>query len=157
MWLVYHKKILTWDNIRERCILGPSKCQLCEAQEETMEHLLNSDTFTSRLWDTFASICQKTDKGKESIINTILKQHKETVGTTVRNLPNNPPSEADKRILRQLGMQRFIPQGLNRKVIIEETKKEFWHPPPKSFLKYNIDGASKGNLGVAGFGGVLRD
>jgi len=38
-----------------------------------------------------------------------------------------------------------------------ETEKEFWHPPPKGFLKYNIDGASKDNPGTVGFGGVLRD
>jgi hypothetical protein len=42
MWLVHHKKILTWDNIRKRGILGPSICQLCKAEEETMEHILNS-------------------------------------------------------------------------------------------------------------------
>jgi len=30
-------------------------------------------------------------------------------------------------------------------------------PPPKGFLKFNIDGASKGNLGTAGRGRVLRD
>ena len=49
MWLVQHRKILTWDNIRKRGVLGPSRCQLCEAQEETMEHLLNNCVFTSRL------------------------------------------------------------------------------------------------------------
>lgn len=26
MWLVQHKKIMTWDNIRNRGVLGPSKC-----------------------------------------------------------------------------------------------------------------------------------
>jgi len=36
-----------------------------------MEHLLNSCTFTSRLWDTFATIFQKTDREKESIISTL--------------------------------------------------------------------------------------
>lgn len=34
---------------------------------------------------------------------------------------------------------------------------DFLHPPPKGFLKFNIDGASKGNPGKAGHGGVLRD
>ena len=31
MWLVHHRKILTWDNIRKRGVLGTSRCQLCEA------------------------------------------------------------------------------------------------------------------------------
>eukprot|EP00253_Pinus_taeda_P025758 PITA_25758 len=47
MWLVHHKKILTWDNIRKRGIMGPSRCQLCEAQEEIMEHILNNCTYTT--------------------------------------------------------------------------------------------------------------
>ena len=34
--------------------------------------------------------------------------------------------------------------------------KDIWQPP-HGFLKINIDGASKGNPGMAGFGGVIRD
>lgn len=34
---------------------------------------------------------------------------------------------------------------------------DIWKPPPHGFLKVNIDVASKGNLGLAGFGGVIRD
>jgi len=47
MWLVHHKKILTWDNIIKRGVLGPSRCQLCEVQEETMEHILNYCSYTT--------------------------------------------------------------------------------------------------------------
>jgi len=36
-----------------------------------MEHLLNDCTFTSGLWDSFATIFQQTNKDKESIINTL--------------------------------------------------------------------------------------
>lgn len=36
-------------------------------------------------------------------------------------------------------------------------ENEFWHPPPKGYLKLNIDGASKCNPRIAGYGGVLRD
>jgi len=35
--------------------------------------------------------------------------------------------------------------------------KDFWQPPPHGFLKVNINGASKGNPGMASFGGVTRD
>lgn len=71
MWLVHHKKILTWENIQKRGVLGPSRCQFFEAQEEKMEHLLNNYIFTSRLWDTFTTIFQQTDRDKGSIINTL--------------------------------------------------------------------------------------
>eukprot|EP00253_Pinus_taeda_P012671 PITA_12671 len=58
MWLVHHKKILTWDNIRKRGVMGPSKCHLCEVKEENMEHILNSCSYTTWLWDSFSSIFQ---------------------------------------------------------------------------------------------------
>jgi len=72
-WLVQHRNILTWDNIRKRGVLGPSRCQLCEMQEETMEHLLNNCSFSSKLWDSFASIFQQLDRDLGSIINTLSK------------------------------------------------------------------------------------
>lgn len=71
MWLVYHRKILTWDNIRKRGVLGPSRCLLYGEQEETMEHLLNSCIFTSWLWNIFAKIFQQSDRDRGSIINTL--------------------------------------------------------------------------------------
>eukprot|EP00253_Pinus_taeda_P035878 PITA_35878 len=76
MWLVLHRKILTWDNIRKRGVLGPSRCQLCEVQEETMEHLLNNCIFTSRLWDSFASIFQQSDRDIGSLFNTLTNWRK---------------------------------------------------------------------------------
>ena len=54
-------------------------------------------------------------------------------------------------------MQGITPQGLIRKDIAMVTEKDFSQPPPKGYLKYNIDGASEGNLGTTGLGGVLRD
>ena len=31
-----------------------------------------------------------------------------------------------------------------------------WTPPPERWIKLNVDGASKGNPGTAGAGGILR-
>lgn len=52
-----------------------------------------------------------------------MKQLKETVGTIVRDLPKNPPSELELRILRQLDLQGLIPQDLDRKIIMRKTVK----------------------------------
>ena len=60
-------------------------------------------------------------------------------------------------ILHQLGMPGLIPQGLDRKVMKTDNEQDFWHPPPQGFSKYIIGGASKRNVGAAGFVGALRD
>ena len=74
MWLVLQRKILTWDNIRKRGMWGPSRFQLCEAQEETIEHLLNSCIFTSKLWDFFATIFNHlTETKKVSLIPSTIR------------------------------------------------------------------------------------
>jgi len=91
------------------------------------------------------------------LFEQILKQLKEMVDTIARNIPKNPPSVTELRILNQLRLQGLTPQGLDRKVLKLDSKPDFWHPPPKGFLKFNIDGASKGNPGTTGHGGVLRD
>jgi len=43
-------------------------------------------------------------KPPQHIFKLILKQIKETIGTIVRNLPQNPPSAADLRMLGDLGL-----------------------------------------------------
>ena len=71
MWLVHDKKILTQENIEKRGVSSPSRCQLCESQEETMEHLLNLCIFTSLLWDGIASIFRQIDRERGRITNTL--------------------------------------------------------------------------------------
>lgn len=61
------------------------------------------------------------------------------------------------RTLRLLGLHKIILQGLGKNITTMNTKKDCWQPPPKNYLKLNISGASKGNLGVTGFGGLLRN
>lgn len=76
IWLVQHRKILTWDKIRKRGVLGTSICQLCEAQEETMENLLNNCIFTSSLWILLPpfSTKMKNKKGISSTPSTIREE-----------------------------------------------------------------------------------
>eukprot|EP00253_Pinus_taeda_P030811 PITA_30811 len=177
MWLVHQKKILTWENIRKRGVLGPSRCQLCESQEEIMEHLLNNCIFTSRLWDTFNTVFQQTDRDKGSIVNTLNNWRrnfsyyefihsawaltpsfitwnvwKERNNRIFKNENSSSQCIIEQQILRQLKEM-----CMDRNVKKLDNKPDYWHPPPQGFLKCNIDGASRGNPGIAGFGEVLRD
>jgi len=41
-WLVGKERILTWDKIKKRGLLGPLKCSLCNKENETQDHILNN-------------------------------------------------------------------------------------------------------------------
>eukprot|EP00253_Pinus_taeda_P017013 PITA_17013 len=167
MWLVHRKKILTWDNIRKRGVIGPSRCQLCEAQEETMEHILNNYTFTTWLWDYFATIFHQTDRDKESIINTLNKWRKNFSENELLNLawaftPSfiiwNVWKERNKRIFKE---EKTIPLcllDLILKQIKETVSITVRNYPKNSPTDYELRTLMQlGNPGIAGYGGVLRD
>lgn len=47
------------------------------------------------------------------------------MGTTVRNLPKNPPSAGELIILHLLDLQELIPEGLDRIATMREKVEEF--------------------------------
>ena len=51
-----------------------------------MEHILNSCTYTTWLWDYFATIFQQTDKDKGSITNTLNKWRRNFLENETLNL-----------------------------------------------------------------------
>ena len=51
----------------------------------------------------------------------------------------------------------LVSLGVVKGVRKTTTGKDIWQPPPHGFLKINIDGASKGNPGMDGFGSAIRD
>jgi len=91
-WLVQHKKLLTWKNLRKRGFAGPSRYHLCGLQEETMDHLLNLYSFTSTLWNLVACIFKQTDRNENDITDTLKNWRKdfsdnETVNTALALIP----------------------------------------------------------------------
>ena len=70
-WLVQQGKILTWDNLRKRGFVGPSRYHLCGLQEETTNHLLNRCSFTTTLWNWVGDVFEKTDIHVNDIIATM--------------------------------------------------------------------------------------
>jgi hypothetical protein len=63
-WLILHNRILTWENLRKRGFIGPSRCHLCQAKEETMNHLLDECTYTTEIWD-WAQVSSDSPIGSE--------------------------------------------------------------------------------------------
>ena len=50
-WLAYKGRILTAERLRKIGINGPSRCPLCEKQEETIDHLLIQCQYAKKCWD----------------------------------------------------------------------------------------------------------
>lgn len=51
----------------------------------------------------------------------------------------------------------MITKKLRGKNLFKDSELEFWQPPPKGFLKFNIDRTSKGNPVTTRHGRVIRD
>ena len=71
LWLMMHRKILTWENLLRKGFIGPLRCCVCEVEEETMNHLPNSCKLAASLWDWMAEIFPQTDHNRDSIQDTV--------------------------------------------------------------------------------------
>jgi len=45
-WLVFHNKILTWENLQKRNWSGPSICLLCKKGEDSSNHIFLTCSYT---------------------------------------------------------------------------------------------------------------
>ncbi|CAL1367533.1 unnamed protein product [Linum trigynum] len=50
LWLVYHKKILTIDNLKKKGLHIPNRCVLCKGDEESPNHLFITCAFSRQVW-----------------------------------------------------------------------------------------------------------
>lgn len=49
-WLVFNNKNLTWDNLRKRSWHGPSRCSMCESDEESNLHMFFRCKSSQQIW-----------------------------------------------------------------------------------------------------------
>lgn len=61
-WLVGKERILTWDKIQKRGFLGPSKCSLCNTENETHEHILNNCRYAMKIWEETRKLYGKSKR-----------------------------------------------------------------------------------------------
>eukprot|EP00253_Pinus_taeda_P022158 PITA_22158 len=90
---------------------------------------------------------------KESILINI----KQLVQAKCKIDSNDKPTGKDLRILKkfQLEASSICPSGGNRAHPSSQLHR--WQLPPEACLKLNFDGASRGNPGIAGIGGAIRN
>lgn len=62
LWLLSHRKILTWENLQKKGMYGPSRCYLCCVAIETIEHILNISSTIQTLWRRLEQLFRKTDR-----------------------------------------------------------------------------------------------
>ena len=64
LWLLLRKKLLTWENLRGRGVIGLSICVMCSSEEETSNHLLDVCEITDRLWERGRDVFKRSARIK---------------------------------------------------------------------------------------------
>jgi hypothetical protein len=210
LWQVLHRRILTWDNILKRGFSGPSRCVLCNNNEESIDHLLNNCTFSNNLWDKATILYRISDRIHGDITHTlknwadspyqnpilnhlwqflpgflvwnIWKEHNRHIFEDKSSSEDSLWTICKKQLLETILLHCWsdldFKAPTNEALLLQRWdihpdtlgtpppstdprtraphSPDHWCPPPSGFLKLNFDGASKGNPGPAGFGGVFH-
>ncbi|KAF5185846.1 hypothetical protein FRX31_024566 [Thalictrum thalictroides] len=53
MWCLIWGRLLTTDRLRRLGMIIPNRCTLCKIEEETVEHLFQTCSFTKLVWEAF--------------------------------------------------------------------------------------------------------
>jgi hypothetical protein len=58
MWLAAHNKCWTADRLAKKGLTHPDRCQLCDQEEETIDHILIACVFSRQAWFCSVLVCQ---------------------------------------------------------------------------------------------------
>ena len=112
------------------------------------------------LWNTWKEcnnrIFKDSNSSTQVLWNSITKNLQETIHSKGWSNYDLPTSPCERRILDALNFNSSVVPPSPNKPIMRVASPMHWDPPPKKVFKLNFDGASNGNLGMAGFGGAIR-
>eukprot|EP00253_Pinus_taeda_P014528 PITA_14528 len=178
LWLLMRNRTLTWDNLRKKGFSGPSRCPMCLAEEETINHLFNSCEWANQLWNWMEEILSDSNRDRGSIHNTILNwqnnfsndQRLNSIWKTMPGFllwtliqtkckvdPKEKISDRDLLILKRFQLEENHNSTLSRRQQLPNSAATKWNCLSEGSLKLNFDGASRGNPGTTGIGGVIRN
>ncbi|KAK9992498.1 hypothetical protein SO802_027483 [Lithocarpus litseifolius] len=146
LWLCLHNSIPVREILAARGINCSKVCPICKEQDESIGHLLRDCIFARHIW---ADI------------------HAPPVSSMpIHNLSDWLQANCQSKLIHHSA----IPWNLIFPLAIwsiwkyrNKVKKQFisipvkWNKPPEEWFKLNTDGASSGNPGKAGGGGLIRD
>ncbi|KAK4285196.1 hypothetical protein QN277_001926 [Acacia crassicarpa] len=182
-WLVLHKRLLTNASRHKRGLTSDSRCPVCDAEIENLQHVLRDCPETLNLWKSVVPQClwskfsslsfdhwfqwnsSYKDRRVESeewrqqfilICWWLWRPRNSFVfeGKKISNDTIQLSVDATRGSIQDAHDRFFTAVGRQGKAVEHETR---WKPPPEGWVKINTDGAfSYFEVGVA-CGGVIRD
>ncbi|CAL1383920.1 unnamed protein product [Linum trigynum] len=73
MWVLYHMKILTLDNLQKRGTSLVNRSELCQNDAESGDHLFVECSFTQVVWALFSRNCRFIPQPSDNIRSVILR------------------------------------------------------------------------------------
>ncbi|XP_042501082.1 uncharacterized protein LOC122078943 [Macadamia integrifolia] len=174
-WKTYHERLPLPNLLNLRgCNVYPN-CVLCHLDSQDPNHIFLNCPFSQQIWQTAGLLNSNPSTSVISIIDSLLLNSRSNSRTLVlrsaslcyilwyiwcgywdyffEQVPFAPHSILLKAIREAKDLCFHLRHPLPR-----QPRLVSWTPPPPfGFLKFNVDGASKGNPGPAGIGGVCRD
>ncbi|KAH0777413.1 hypothetical protein KY290_008824 [Solanum tuberosum] len=166
MWRLWKFKIPVDDRLRRWGLEGPSKCWCCERpDQETLTHVFLRSFTANRTWFYFCSFAGLSISGlqlREVIMVWWGANTKKALRPLYRALPSFVIWELWRRRNRmkhegrKTSVSRII-YNVTRNMPRMKVTKVLWEYPPEGWLKYNTDGASRGNPGLSSYAFCLRN
>eukprot|EP00253_Pinus_taeda_P031968 PITA_31968 len=152
-WTLFQNKILTGENLCKRNIAGPHRCVFCKKPLETSAHIFLECEFAQKTWSSFLAETpaeKVAEKAKNLLIETLRQ-------TSVRE---NTLRDEEKAWLGDFS-PIMSPPSVSRPPLKEnwqirdnaEGFQKWWKTQGKCTIFF--DGASKGNPGRSGAGGII--
>lgn len=158
-WLAIRNRILTGEKRKRLGFMGPSKCVMCDHDEESVDHLLLHYEVASKYWEmvlpklewqgpfpkTLKELFIGRPSGRrKSILSCVWEIHTSTIIWEIwkernRHFFQDKEESLERLLFRINHLLDQVNPDMNRPLEVSWKKsEESWH-------KINVDGASKGN------------
>ena len=179
IWLYLHSSVPVRKMLANRGITSQKACPICQNQEESIIHLLRDCPFATKFWKDLGTpqifsnflhlnlpdwiknncLCSNQIHANGFSWNIqfpfaiwCLRRHRNKIV-----FENAPANSRLHLMCIQLAREFFFCVSKRQKIRHCTVNPICWNKPEPGWYKLNSDGASQGNPGCAGGGGLIRD